>query len=236
MSYEKPVSAEELKYYMIPDTNAEKYDKIKPFLVGSTRKGGGSAYGGQWKPAKPDDERLIGKPGEVKRTIDKNGNLRETKIGPDGKAILERHHSNHGSPAVHSVPHDHNISWADNHPGWGSAQNYWNGDIPDFKSFGRYTMDKPIIYKQNSLEDNRFKTISDFKWCMRCGGEVELQWNGIHFGIVRYGIHDKITIYLWNQPGTEQVYDTVDDALEYMVGSDRLRDVITRVNVLDRNI
>ena len=97
-------------------------------------------------------------------------------------------------------------------------------------------MDEPIIHKQNSLEDNRFKTISDFKWCMRCGGEVELQWNGIHFGIVRYGIHDKITIYLWNQPGTEQVYDTADDALEYMVGSARLRDVITQVTVLDRTI
>lgn len=97
-------------------------------------------------------------------------------------------------------------------------------------------MDDQIICKQNSLEDNRFKTISDFKWCMHCGGEVELEWNGIHFGIVRYGIQGKITIYLWNQPGTERAFDNADDALEYMVGPDRLRDVITQVTVLDRTI
>ena len=48
-------------------------------------KGMGSAYGGEWKPKKPDDERFIGKPGEIKTTKDKNGNLRLTKIGEDGK-------------------------------------------------------------------------------------------------------------------------------------------------------
>ena len=26
-----------------------------------------------------------------------------------------------------------------------------------------------ILKSQNSLEDNRFKSISDFKWCMKCG-------------------------------------------------------------------
>lgn len=31
----------------------------------------GSAYGGEWKPKKPDDERFIGKPGEIKTTKDK---------------------------------------------------------------------------------------------------------------------------------------------------------------------
>ena len=81
-----------------------------------------------------------------------------------------------------------------------------------------------ILKSQNSLEDNRFKSISDFKWCMKCGGEVEIEWNGIHYGIIRYGTE------------TECCFDTADDALEYMVGSDRLRDVITRVTVLDRTI
>lgn len=93
-----------------------------------------------------------------------------------------------------------------------------------------------ILNSHNSLDDNRFKTISDFKWCMRCGGEVELEWNGIHFGIVTYGKDKKISIYLWNQPETEQIFNTADDALEYMVGSNRLRDIITQVTVLDRTI
>ena len=33
--------------------------------------------------------------------------------------------------------------------------------------------------------------------------------------------------YLWNQPDTEQYFDTPDDALEYIVAGDRLRDIIT---------
>ena len=51
-----------------------------------------------------------------------------------------------------------------------------------------------------------------------------------------YGKDKKISIYLWNRPETEQIFNTADDALEYMVGSDRLRDVITQVTVLDRTI
>ena len=199
-------------------------------------KGGGSAYGGEWKPSKPDDGRFIGEPGSINRTTDRSGNLRETMIGADGRAVKERHYSDHGSPKQHSIPHDHNISWEGNRPNWGKAENYWDGDIPDFKSYWRCDMSYHILKSQNSLEDNRFKSISDFKWCMKCGGEVEIEWNGIHYGIIRYGTDDKITIYVWNRPETECCFDTADDALEYMVGSDRLRDVITRVTVLDRTI
>ena len=49
-----------------------------------------------------------------------------------------------------------------------------------------------LLSSHNSWEDNRFKTISDFKWCMKCGGEVEIEWKGIHYGIIRYGTDDKI--------------------------------------------
>lgn len=91
-------------------------------------------------------------------------------------------------------------------------------------------------YGHNSLEENRFKIISDFKFCMECRGEVKLEWKGIRFGIVPYWEGQKedkkISIYLWNRPETEQVFDNADDALNYMVGSDRLRDVITQVTVL----
>ena len=41
---------------------------------------------------------------------------------------------------------------------------------------------------------------------------------------------------VWNQPETEQIFRTADEALNYMVGPDRLRDVITKVTVLDRTI
>ena len=204
-----------------------------PYLIG---KGSGSAFGGEWKPPKPDDEQFIGEPGQINRTKDRNGNQRETKIGANGKAEKEQHHSDHGNSSEHSVPHDHDITWEGNHPNWGKAQHYWDGNIPEFKSYWRCNMDYRYLDAQNSLEDNRFKTISEFKMCMQWGGEVEIEWKGTHYGIVPYGRDKKISIYLWNRPETEQVFDTADDALEYMVGSDRLRDVITQVNVIDRTI
>ena len=82
----------------------------------------------------------------------------------------------------------------------------------------------------------KFSTISDFKECMRWGCEVEFIWKGVHYGAIRYGTNQKITIYQANCPETEKVCDTADEALEYMVGKDCLRDVITQVTVVSRTI
>lgn len=37
------------------------------------------------------------------------------------------------------------------------------------------------IVPANTFEDDRFKTISDFKWCMKRGGEVQFEWNGVMY-------------------------------------------------------
>lgn len=97
----------------------------------------------------------------------------------------------------------------------------------------------------NSFEENRFKTISDFKQCMRRGGEVQFEWNGIMyccFGCITRS-HDEPGKMVIAQAGTVEVNlrtemwcDTADELLEYMVGEDRLRDVITQVKVWERTI
>ena len=97
----------------------------------------------------------------------------------------------------------------------------------------------------NSLEDNRFKTISDFKQCMRRGGEVQFEWNGVLyccFGCISPAA-DAAPKMVICQAGsvevntrTEKWCDTADEILEYMVGGDRLRDVITQVKVWERTI
>ena len=71
---------------------------------------------------------------------------------------------------------------------------------------------------------------------MHRGGEVEFIWKGARYGVVRYGQDNKNSVYVANRQETERLYDTADEALEYMVGEDRLRDVITQVTVLDRTI
>ena len=88
-------------------------------------------------------------------------------------------------------------------------------------------------YGVNSEEDNRFKTISEFKECLIRGGEVEFQWKGNAYSI---GGYDKHVICVNNREETEKLCDTPDEVLEYMVGEDRLRDVITRVTVIWRTI
>ena len=88
--------------------------------------------------------------------------------------------------------------------------------------------------ESNSLEENRFKTISDFKWCINRGGEINFIWKEIDYGISHS--RGEIIAYIWNKPETTECFDTVDDVLEYIVSGDRLRDVITQVTVLDRTI
>lgn len=80
----------------------------------------------------------------------------------------------------------------------------------------------------------RFQTISDFKKSMRYGAEVVIEWDGEEYGIWSEG--DRIRITCARHPEYNQTFTNADDALEYYVGEDRLRDVITKVTVLDRSI
>ena len=165
-----------------------------------------------------------------------NGDVFQTKIGPDGKAIMERHHTVHHRPDKHTNPHDHEIRWdtPDGHPEPQSPINYPDG-APEFKQYGGRKTMGDILYAPNNGSLN-FSTISDFKECMRWGGEVEFIWKGIHYGVIRYGTNRKITIYQANCPETEKVCDTADEALEYIMGGDRLRDVITQITVMSRTV
>ena len=212
--------------------------------------GMGSAYGGKWRPNpnKPEDQRFLGTPGEIKTTF-KNGYRVDTKIGQDGRAGKERHYTDHGFPKYHTNPHDHLIYWDENNgtPRMGREINYPKSNYPtgapEFKDFKEMNVLNTIV-KANSLEENRFKTISDFKDCMRRGGEVEFIWDGKTFGV--FSKLQKAPsspqqmlisqVYVENMEQTEKWCDSADEVLEYRVGNDRLRDVITQVTVTDRTI
>lgn len=217
-------------------------------------KGSGSAYGGKWKPKKPGDDRYWGKPGEIKVTYDDHGMKRWTKIGVDGRAVKERHFGDHRRNDKHTVPHDHIILWD---PGRGNPLpqgpiNYPDG-APEFKYYqgDGYAMSKFTEIKEvPTFEDNRFKTLSEFKWCVNDGGEVEFEWNGNQYTIchpdgrinIGAGCYEKDGKY-YNMnthqeyvPEDEMWGDTADDILDYNVGGDKLRDVVTQVKVWSRSI
>ena len=234
MNYERSFRHEDLDAFKIGNTSIRNRDTIEPYQIG---KGGGSAYGGAWKPSKPEDYRLIGKPGEIKITYAKDGTKIETKIGKDGKAVAERHYTTSPNPKYHSNPHDHKINWESPRHGVPNFEkphiNYWPDEYPDgapdFKTFGDMIMN----YLFNTYEDNKFKTISEFKECIIRGGEPVFRWNSIVYGVC---FSDSGYCIARIDGNCEKMCNTPDDVLEYMVGNDRLRDVITKVTVISRSI
>ncbi len=238
-SWKYQKNAEEPSPYLKYICGALPLSKNSGIIIkrGYVEKGMGSCYGGKWQPNpnKPQDQRYVGKPGEIKTTIMKNGDVFKTKIGSDGRAEVERHETDHNRGDKHTNPHDHKIDWnnPDERPVPGPPINY-PGEVPEFKQYRRKTQMANIIYV--SEDDLKFESIGDFKRSMKWGAEVEFEWNGTAYCVFRYGTDNKITISVANQPETEKVCETADEALEYMVGSDRLRDVITQVTVIERTI
>ena len=200
-------------------------------------KGMGSAYGGEWEPKKEEDQWFLGEPNTIK-TFNIYGYRYDVKYGLDGRAVKERHYTDHNQPWAHTNPHDHMIDWIgpDKHPNPRGSINYPAEEYPDgapeFKSFGGMKMNTTI--GTDYAERNRFESISDFKWCMHCNGEVEFEWKGKGYSITprEHGI----SISEANKQETEIIGSDADEILEYIVGGDRLRDVITQVKVMFRSI
>ncbi|MCL2014517.1 MAG: hypothetical protein FWG69_05975 [Oscillospiraceae bacterium] len=202
-------------------------------------KGMGSVYGGKWRPHpdKPEDNRFLGEPGEVKETVAKGGYNRSTKIGDDGRAVKERHWTDHNRAHTrHTNPHDHIINWDPNrgNPNFVKPHINYPDGAPEFKNFKEIILMSEIT-GTNSLEANRFKSISEFKWCIRYGGEIEFIWNDKKFNITCdemcvLGISEA------NKPETEKTCEDADDVLEYVIDGVRLREIITKVEVTDRTI
>ena len=218
----------------------------------SVYKGSGSAYGGKWKPKKEEDQKFFGEPNTIKTFYEKY--RIDVKYGPDGRAVMIRHYTNSPNPKLHSNPHDHIILW-DNPTGHPDPQrpiNYPEG-APEFKCYlgDEYSMSQSnMVSRRNSLEENRFKTISEFRWCMKFHGEVEFEWKGNQYGIGHPNGRILINAMCYEKDGkyynvnTNEEYtsedelwgDTADDILEFNVSGDKLRNVITQVTVLFRSI
>lgn len=235
MSYERTLPKEDLDCYKIGGAIQTKHDIMEPYRIG---KGGGSAYGGKWQPNpdKPNDMAFVGEPNSTQRHFiptKQGGYWVEGKYDENGKAVMIRHETGHSEGSGHSDPHDHEVNWVgpDEHPVPGSPINYSDGQAPDFKSYRRYIGSMRIPYNAEAL---RFKTISEFKWSMKCGAEVVIEWNAEEYGIWSEG--DKIRITCARKPEYNRTFTNADDALDYFVGKDRLRDVITQVTVVDRTI
>lgn len=238
MNYEHSDRKEDWDSFKIGGQISTSYDTISPF-IDIPLKGGGSAYGGQWKPNpnKPNDAIYFGPANTTQRVFistQKGGYWATIKYDSAGRAILIRHETVHAPNGVHSNPHDHVVQWIPPtfYPKPGPPINYFDGNVPDLKSYQK----RGSVYMNPNYDPEvyRFKTINEFKTCMRQGGEVVIEWREKEYGIWSEGEHIRIT----SSDGLKaaQIYKTADEALTYMVGDDCLRDIITQVTVIERTI
>lgn len=201
-------------------------------------KGMGSAYGGKWRPKKEEDERLWGTPGEIKETYIKGYRIL-TKIGKDGRAVRERHCTDHNRPKFHSNPHDHLIAWDKNNdsPIFHKPNNYWDENPPVFKeNKGVNKMNDDNIHIQISPDRNKFNTIDEFKWCMYYGGEVGFWWEEKYYFISACLKQDKYCFSPDSTGENDIYYDTVEQLLNHIISGKKLREIIKYIEVVDRPI
>jgi len=204
------------------------------YVYSEVDKGSGSAFGGKWKPKKAADTRFVGKPNSVNTYITPNGENYETKIGNEGLAIMERHHTTHNREHTgHSNPHDHEIDWSNGFPHLGEPINYNTGSVPEFKHFER----TDYMDIQGNTDDLKFENINDFKYALIYGREIEFEWNGITYGAFHEGTDDK-AFFLCEAHKDDKgaFFSTADELLDFVIDGKPLREFITEVTVWNRNI
>jgi len=218
----KHLSDEKSVVYGLP--NNKKSDIIVK-SYGYVCKGGGSAFGGGWKPKSTADERLVGEPGEIKTSF-LGGYSRETLIGDNGYAIKERHYTTAPNPKYHTNPHDHTITWENNYPCFGEAENYWSGDVPALKYH--------IKIGDSFNMTNHFESLSEIKFSILYGGELIFRNNNRTYGITRL---NKERIVLAEINGKNEVsFESLDKLLEFEIDGRKMSDILKTAEIIDRNI
>lgn len=167
-----------------------------------------------------------------------------TIIGTDGLAIRERHHTSSPNPKYHSDPRDHIIDWGRGFPSFGDAITYFDGPAPEFKRFlGGLGITSTTF--QNDFKEDRFLSVEEFKDCISRGGEVVFQWGQTEYGIGLIASPPHLAAngspalqycVAYADGSHEKLYDTPDDVLEYMVGKERIGDIITKAQITYRTI
>ena len=200
-------------------------------------KGGGSAFGGTWRPKDKNSERFLGEPNSQRMNIVKTtkGQYRALdQYDKHGRAVRERHFSNHTRPDKHSDPHDHIVSWDDNHPDLSGPINYFDGNVPEFK---RYHMEVEMMENTNDYnndynpEEHKFETLGEFKFYLSCGANVGFEWHGVEYGIE--GHNNSFDIWIAYQGDIANGL-TLEQTLDYELDGVKIKDLILKATITER--
>ncbi len=214
-------------------TKTYYYDKYDEVLT-STNKGMGDSHGGKWKPKKEEDKRLQGQPNSYGEYINSKGEVFLQKYDSEGRAVLERHLTDHGFPKHHSNPHDHIIDWQKGFPDFETKIDYFDIPAPEFKFYqkGYYNMKTT---NDHYYDDNNFDSISDFKWSLIHGGEIVFDWKENSYGVFRNS-DKRFSFSQANNQESEVICKSPDEILNIIIDGQKLREFITEVTVTHRNV
>lgn len=233
------------KYLDSSQKSSKKYIKCTNSLLTSTAKksiitkvgyickGGGSAFGGKWIPKKPSDERFYGKPNSTKDHHaggKKGGYDVIDKYDEHGRAVYERHLTDHNREDLHSNPHDHEISWDNGHPKLSPPINYPDENIPEFK---KYDLEVICMSKINNYnpDDYKFESLGEFKFCLSCGSTVGFEYNGVEYGLE--GHNNSFDIWIYNKRDIANNL-TLEQVLDYEIDGVKIRNLILTAEIIDR--
>ena len=205
-------------------------------------KGGGSAYGGEWKPKDKNSARFLGKPNAIKENTVKTtkGSYKVLDYyDEEGKIAAERHLTDHNKAHQHSNPHDHLINWDNNFPNMSQPINYKEGVIPTFEEFINSSHSGKVFeciegdeksmknYEYNPA-DHKFEILGEFKFYLSCGANVGFKYNGIYYGIE--GHNNNFEIWIYDKEDIA-VGLTLEQTLDFEFDGVKLRDFITTDDV-----
>lgn len=88
---------------------------------------------------------------------------------------------------------------------------------------------------KNIIDFSPFESVEDFKFSLIHGREIEIYWNDIHYSI----FHEKDNLYTFLEADkleTEVGFNSIDELLEFAIQGQPLKDIVTEVEILHRNI
>lgn len=211
-------------------------------------KGGGSAYGGKWKPKDENSARFYGEPNTIKENTVKTtkGNYKVLDYyDEEGKIAAERHLTDHNKAHQHSNPHDHLINWDNNFPDFYDKFNYFDNEMPSFEEFVNNHFGKISDYitgDEKSMKnyeynpaDHKFETLGEFKFYLSCGANVAFEYNNVEYGIEAVfgadGKKQNDRYCIWNDNEDLAHGLTLEQTLDYEFDGVKLRDFITTDDV-----
>ncbi len=111
---------------------------------------------------------------------------------------------------------------------------YFDVPVPEFKIYrkGENKMQNLIEY---SYDDNKFESISDFKWSLIHGSEIVFDWKENSYGIFRNS-DKRFSFSQANNQESEVICKSPDEILDIIIDGQKLREFITEVTVTHRNL